>query len=40
MKTYFDLLDDLKKEARELHPNDYKEWSYKVHGVEIYFSCR
>jgi hypothetical protein len=40
MYTYFELSEDLKELARELHPTDFTEWSYKVQGVEIAFSCQ
>lgn len=40
MKSYEDLSKELKEEAKELHPKDYKEWLYKVRGVEIEFSAK
>jgi hypothetical protein len=40
MYTYFELPEDLKVEARKLHPTDFTEWSYQVQGVEIAFSCQ
>lgn len=40
MKPYSELSSDLKKEARKLHPKDYKFWVYKVSGVEINFSAK
>lgn len=40
MKTYNELSKDLKKEARKLHPYNFKKWFYMVQGVEIYFSAK
>jgi len=40
MKTYNELSEDLKEEARNLHPIDFKEWVYHVQGVEITFSAK
>ena len=40
LKTYNQLSNDLKQEARELHPLDYTEWYYRTQGVEIAYSCR
>ncbi|GAA0853924.1 hypothetical protein ABER99_20130 [Paenibacillus glucanolyticus] len=40
MRRYDELSDDLKEIARELHPNDFREWSYKTQGVEIAFSTK
>ena len=40
MKAYNELSEDLKEEARQLRPNDYKEWSYQVQGVEIAFAAK
>lgn len=40
MRKYEELSDDLKEEARKLHPHDYTEWLYQVQGVEIYFSAK
>lgn len=40
MRTYFELSKELKKDARKLHPTDFKNWLYKVNGVEIYFSTK
>ena len=40
MKNYEELSENLKEIAREIHPNDYKEWSYKTQGVEIEFSAK
>ena len=40
LKTYQELSEDLKADARKLHPTTYNEWSYKVQGVEIAFSAK
>jgi len=40
LKTYNELSDDLKEEARRKHPTDYNDWSYKVQCVEISFSAK
>lgn len=40
MKTYNELSEDLKEEARELHPIDFEEWVYMVQGVEIAFCAQ
>lgn len=40
MRNYNQLSNDLKKEARKLHPLDYKQWVYKVQGVEIIWSAK
>ena len=40
MKTYEELSEDLKEEARQLRPADYKEWVYKTAGVEIEFALK
>jgi len=40
MKKYNELSKELKEEARDLHPTDYKEWGYKVQGVEIIWSAK
>lgn len=40
LKTYNELSESLKELAREMHPNDYLNWNYKIQGVEISFSCK
>lgn len=40
MKVYNELTQDLKEEARILHPTDFEEWVYKTKGVEIEFSAK
>ena len=40
MKNYEELSEDLKAEAKELHPEDYTEWKYQIKGVEIEFSAK
>jgi len=40
MRKYNELSPALKEEAKELHPNDYRDWEYKVQGVEIIWSAK
>ena len=40
MKKYEELNECQKEEARELCPEDFKEWSYQTRGVEIEFSAK
>lgn len=40
MKTYEELDECQKEEARELHPEDYETWFYKTIGVHIEFSAK
>ena len=40
MKTYSELTEELKEEARILHPTDFEDWMYKTIGVEIEFSAK
>jgi hypothetical protein len=39
-KTYDQLTEYQKEQARELHPEDYREWYYQTIGVLIEFSCQ
>jgi len=38
--TTIQLSEELKEEARRLHPNDYKDWEYQTQGVEIAFCAK
>lgn len=40
LKSYEELTEAQKEEARALHPTDYAEWFYKTAGVTIEFSAR
>lgn len=40
LKKYEELREDIKEDARELHPNDYANWLYRTQGVEIYYSTK
>lgn len=40
MKNYDELSEDLKRVAKKMNPNDYKDWFYKVNGVVIVFCSK
>lgn len=40
LKKYEELSEVLKKDAREMHPNEYKDWKYRLIGVYIEFSAK
>lgn len=40
LETYDELLEGQKRVARKRHPEDYKEWYYKMAGYDIEFSCQ
>lgn len=40
LKTYEELNEVQKEEARQLHPTDYVEWVYKTAGVMIEFAAK
>ena len=40
MKRYEDLSVELQREAREMNPEDYKDYVYMVKGVEIEFCAQ
>lgn len=40
LKSYEELGEDMKEDARVLHPDDYEDWLYRTQGVEIYYSTK
>lgn len=40
LKKYSELSDELKEEAREIHPLEFNDYLYKTQGVEIAWSCK
>lgn len=40
LKKYDELTEAQKESARELRPEDYRDWLYKTQGVEIAFAAK
>lgn len=40
LKTYAELNEAQREEARRLHPTDYEKWAYKTAGVMIEFAAK